>query len=290
MESKSAGNRQGVEPGDTTETQRELGARRRKWGVQRQREGGGTQTQKNGRKVGGAGLTQPDRRSGRVKQSPTGGSQSGADTHPDGREVLRQTDGREPREEGPRGQKEGRRRVQALRDRTTGKSAPSQTASVRARGPSRRRKRRRQVPEAAGAPCPSPAHSRLSPAANGRHPTCRRAFPPPRPTPTRGRHAPSRRVGRPLPATRLAPSNSPRLPGSSAFFFSRPSLPTPSSPSSFLRPRRRRLCQPPCAAQRAIPRPHHPRRSAPASPGGHVTAPAEKTARAQARAERGGAR
>jgi hypothetical protein len=88
------------------------------------------------------------------------------------------------------------------------------------------------------------------------------------PPPPRGRHSP------PPPAPARAPTPSLGRAGAPTRTSSPPcSLPVTSSPSFFLRPRRRRLCQPPCAAQRAIPRPHHPRRSAPASPGRHVTAP-----------------
>ena len=59
----------------------------------------------------------------------------GADTHPDGRKVLRQTDGRKGVADRGCTETERRSRVHALRDRTREKSTPSQLPSARALRP-----------------------------------------------------------------------------------------------------------------------------------------------------------
>lgn len=163
-------------------------------------------------------------------------------------------------------------------------------------GPSGHSRRRRQGLRAAGTPCPHPSPppppAPCSPPnpPNGRRLTCPARVPSPTPHP----HPPLPRVARlrhrVLGARPRTPPGSRRRPASSAFSAPLHALPAVSSPRFFLRPRRRRLCQPPCAAQRAIPRPHHPRRSAPASPGGHVTASGRRRRGLRRREPRGAGR
>ncbi|XP_052056041.1 basic salivary proline-rich protein 2-like [Apodemus sylvaticus] len=106
-----------------------------------------------------------------------------------------------------------------------------------------------------------------------------RALPSPPPTPWRG-------VADALARSRLLPpAPSPasgRHRASGSFSSLGLSLRATSSPSFFLRPRRRRLCQPPCASQRAIPRPPPPATPRPRlARQARDSGPTEETARAR---------